>query len=115
MTVAVESGTDLAAVIGVLRESEDCSGENPYVAKKRDSESTRTDVEKIYELIGRRIKQLRLAKGWSQGDLGEKLGIGASSISYIESGARRISVADIEAFAEIFDLEVKTFLKGVWL
>ncbi len=36
--------------------------------------------------IGERIKQKRLAKGWTQTDLGNKLGVGAAAVNKWELG-----------------------------
>lgn len=38
------------------------------------------------QTMGERIRQLRLARGWSQGDLAERVGVTGGAISHWESG-----------------------------
>ena len=48
--------------------------------------------------MGMRIRQLRKAKGWSQGGLAQKCGISMSFLGHIERGSRIMSM---ETFANI--------------
>ena len=45
-----------------------------------------------YISIGKRIKELRIAKGWTQAKLAEKSGIEPSNISHIERAATKLSL-----------------------
>ncbi len=51
-----------------------------------------------YRKIGMRIRQVRKAKGWSQGELAKKCGISMSFLGHIERGSRIMSM---ETFANI--------------
>ena len=51
-----------------------------------------------YGKVGMRIRQVRKAKGWSQGELAEKCGISMSFLGHIERGSRIMSM---ETFANI--------------
>lgn len=51
-----------------------------------------------YGKIGMRIRQVRRAKGWSQGELAERCGISMSFLGHIERGSRIMSM---ETFANI--------------
>ena len=51
-----------------------------------------------YNKIGQRIRQVRKAKGWSQGTLAEKCGISMSFMGHIERGTRIMSM---DTFANI--------------
>ncbi len=51
-----------------------------------------------YDGIGKRIRQVRKAKGWSQGTLAEKCGISLAFMGHIERGTRSMS---LETFAHI--------------
>ena len=51
-----------------------------------------------YGKMGMRIRQLRKAKGWSQGGLAEKCGISMSFLGHIERGSRIMSM---ETFSNI--------------
>jgi transcriptional regulator with XRE-family HTH domain len=60
--------------------------------------------------LGQRIKQVRESIGLSQHALAEKLGVSRPSISQIENGARKVSAAELEKLAAIFNLSADTLL-----
>ncbi len=45
-----------------------------------------------YISIGRRIKEFRIAKNWTQAKLAEESGVEPSNISHIERGATKLSL-----------------------
>ena len=45
-----------------------------------------------YVSIGKRIKELRTEKGWTQANLAEKSGVEPSNISHIERAATKLSL-----------------------
>ena len=45
-----------------------------------------------YIAIGKRIRQLRIGRGWSQAMLAEKSGVEPSNISHIERAATKLSL-----------------------
>lgn len=49
-------------------------------------------MEINYVAIGKRIRQLRMARGWSQAILAEKSGVEPSNISHIERAATKLSL-----------------------
>lgn len=51
-----------------------------------------------YIKMGQRIRQIRKAKGWSQGDLAKRCGISMAFMGHIERGTRSMS---LETFANI--------------
>lgn len=53
---------------------------------------------------GDRIKKLREAKGLSQVELADRIGINNSVLSRIESGKRAVEDIEINAFADFFDV-----------
>ncbi len=52
-----------------------------------------------YISIGNRIKELRIAKGWTQAKLAEKSGIEPSNISHIERAATKLSLPTMVSIA----------------
>lgn len=54
------------------------------------------------------LKKLRLQNGLSQEELGNKLGLGKSTISMYESGQREPSLEMLEAIADIFNVDMNT-------
>jgi len=60
--------------------------------------------------LGQRIKQVRGSIGLSQQALAEKLGLSRPSISLIENGERKVSAAELEKLAAIFNLSADALL-----
>jgi HTH-type transcriptional regulator/antitoxin HipB len=58
------------------------------------------------EAFAQRLRKARLAKGWSQRDLGGKAGIPQAHISRIESGAVDVKVSTLVELARLLDLEL---------
>lgn len=68
----------------------------------------------IDEAIGARIREAREAVGLSQIEVAERLGYAsAATISYIESGERRITVADLHALSEVLGVSLSYFLDAL--
>ncbi len=59
--------------------------------------------------IGEKIKTLRKERGWSQGELGDKVGIKPQNISKYEKGHVTPRESTLEVFAEVFGLPVTEF------
>jgi len=60
--------------------------------------------------IGGKIKTLRTKVGISQLRLAELLGISRPAVSQIENGERKVSAAELERLAEIFNISVNSLL-----
>ncbi|MBV9757759.1 MAG: helix-turn-helix transcriptional regulator [Alphaproteobacteria bacterium] len=54
--------------------------------------------------IGAQIFALREARGWSQEELGEKVGMAQSRISLLEGGYESYSLRTLKRFASVFDV-----------
>ncbi|MFA6077461.1 MAG: helix-turn-helix transcriptional regulator [Candidatus Paceibacterota bacterium] len=65
---------------------------------------------KDYKEIIRRLKKARVEAGLAQQDVADKLGKPQSFISKIESGERRLDVAEMKKFAEIYQKPSSYFL-----
>lgn len=67
--------------------------------------------EERYEFIGKNIRKARELVSLSQRQLAEKLGYESSTtISYIESGERKVSIVDLEKIAHILDRDIRYFI-----
>ena len=64
-----------------------------------------------YEKIIKRLKEARLDVGLSQQDIADKLGKPQSYVSKIESGERRLDVAEIKKFASLYKKDISFFIK----
>lgn len=61
------------------------------------------------KMLGRRIKEVRKAKGLTQEKLAEIIGIETGSLSAIESGRHFPSLITLEKIALYFDVELNIF------
>ena len=64
-----------------------------------------------YRQVIKRLKEARLDVGLSQQDVADKLEKPQSYISKIESGERRLDVAEIQKFASVYKKNVSFFIK----
>jgi transcriptional regulator with XRE-family HTH domain len=65
--------------------------------------------EALEVTVGRRTRQFREQRGWSQADLGQRLGaygaaLHQTSISKLEAGARPIRLDEVGALADLFEV-----------
>jgi transcriptional regulator with XRE-family HTH domain len=63
--------------------------------------------------VGEKIKALRKERGWSQGELGERVGIKAQNISKYEKNKTVPREGTLKVFAEIFQLPLTEFTQIV--
>lgn len=63
--------------------------------------------------MGERIKKARKAKGWSQSELAEKIGLTSGGMSGIESNKRDASKTIIIKLSEILEVSADYLLFGI--
>ena len=63
----------------------------------------------IKEVFGKRLKSLRLEKGWSQEKLALEAGIDRTYLPGIEKGERNESITVIEKLSIALNIELKDF------
>ena len=63
--------------------------------------------------IGRRLREARLARGFSQGALGKKLGVTFQQVQKYESGANRIGGSRLWDISGILEVPVGYFFEGL--
>ncbi len=66
-----------------------------------------------YSKIGMRIRQVRKAKGWSQGILAQKCGISMSFLGHIERGTRVMSMETFVVICNVLDTGADELLWGI--
>lgn len=62
--------------------------------------------------FGKRLKALRLRKGWTQVVMAEKLGIDRSYLSDIETGKKNVCLPTLEIIAQGFQISISRLLSG---
>lgn len=65
----------------------------------------------LRQLLAKRLKRLRLARGWSQEVLAELCGLHRTYVSDIEQGQRNIGLDNVERLAKTLDIPVSELLK----
>ncbi len=65
----------------------------------------------IYEILGKNIKALRKAQGWSQATLAEKADVSVPYITMIELAQRSASLEVIQLIATAFSVSVSTLFE----
>lgn len=69
-----------------------------------------THSDSTEDHVRQRIRSLRLARGWSLDELARRSFIGASTISRIETGGRRIALDQLVTLAKALDVSVDQLL-----
>ena len=78
--------------------------------------STKPDIRPMEDIkirFGRRLRELRIEKGWSQETLANLAEIDRTYIPGIESGKRNLSIVVIEKLSSVFKMEISDLLKGL--
>ena len=70
-------------------------------------------MEDIKIRFGRRLRELRLEKGWSQETLANLAEIDRTYIPGIESGKRNVSLVVIEKLANVFDITISEIFEKI--
>ena len=63
--------------------------------------------------LGKRIRSLREAKGWTQVEMAAYLGINRGHLSDLESGKREIGLLMLQIVAKGLDTTMEKLLKGL--
>jgi transcriptional regulator with XRE-family HTH domain len=67
----------------------------------------------ICELLGKRIRQLRVERGWRQIDLAAETGIHENYVSELEKGRKEICLRTLQTIAKALDLKMAELLDGL--
>jgi transcriptional regulator with XRE-family HTH domain len=67
----------------------------------------------IRNKFGKRIRSLRLEKGWSQEELADKVGLHRTYIGAIERGEQNVSIDNIAKLAKTLGISVEVLFKGL--
>jgi len=63
--------------------------------------------------LGKRIREIRKARGWRQIDLAEQAGINENYVSDLEIGKKEICLRTLQTIAQTFEMKIDDLLKGL--
>ena len=69
-------------------------------------------MELDYITIGKRIRQIRMERGWTQAALAEKSGVEPSNISHIERAATKLSLPTLIRIANALEVSLDELVYG---
>ena len=67
-------------------------------------------AQKILKEFGRKVKDLRRAKNWTQEELAKRAGLHRTYVGSIERCERNISLINISKIAKAFDVGIQKLL-----
>lgn len=67
----------------------------------------------ICSRLGKRIREMRKAKGWRQIDLAQHSGVHEVHISDLERGAREVGLRTLFALAQALGVKLDALVKGI--
>lgn len=69
-------------------------------------------TEEFFKRLGRRIREIREAKGWKQKQISER-GFNPNQWQQIESGDRGMNISTLLNVCEVLQTDLKTLLAGL--
>jgi transcriptional regulator with XRE-family HTH domain len=67
-------------------------------------------AEDLLVRLGDRIRKLRKARGWTQIEMAERVGIDRSFLADVERGKRNLSILNLELIAQGFTISLSQLL-----
>lgn len=61
-------------------------------------------MSNLVKMVGERIREIRISKGWTQEELGEKAHLQYSYIGGVERGSRNISLSTLEKIMDALEV-----------
>ena len=59
--------------------------------------------------IGKKLKELRLSRGFRQNEVADKVGLSRATISNVEVGNRGLSLESLQKFCELYNVSIDYF------
>jgi transcriptional regulator with XRE-family HTH domain len=66
-----------------------------------------------HKRLGDRIRELRLARGWTEEQLGAHAGVTTLDVSHVETGEPDVSVSTLEKLAAALDVSPAELFSGI--
>ena len=59
--------------------------------------------------IGKKLKELRISRGYRQNEVADKVGLSRATISNVEVGNRGLSIESLQKFCELYNVSIDYF------
>lgn len=66
--------------------------------------------KRLYDSVGAKIKQLRISKKYNQTELAEKIGLERTSVTNIETGKQKVTLATLYNISKFLDVPLDELL-----
>lgn len=66
----------------------------------------------ILERFGRRLRELRRSRSWSESELADRWGVDVAHVTEVEEGKTEVRILDLDRLAQVFDLSIAELLEG---
>ena len=66
--------------------------------------------EQLFKLVGRRVRQLRLERGWTQDEFSRRFGFNFKHYQRIEQGQQNLELATLNKLADAFGIPIDQVL-----
>lgn len=70
-------------------------------------------MDKLFQALGRRIRELRTTKGWSQERFAEICGVHRTYMGHLERGEKNASLGSVARVARAFGVALSELLSGI--
>ena len=70
-------------------------------------------MQDIQKRIGDRIRALRLKKGWSQDEFGDRSGLNRAHVGEIERGESNVTIQTLKIIADTLGVRIVELVKGL--
>src|SRR5277367_6636819 len=75
--------------------------------------SDRAVGPKVNASIGKRLRELRIERGFPQADVARRLGVSAAYVNLIEKGKRAVQLPLLWKALDLFGVELETFMASL--
>jgi transcriptional regulator with XRE-family HTH domain len=70
-----------------------------------------SSTEPLHVLLARRLRWLRVERGWSRDQVARRLRVPVAHVEGHEHGTRRMEARDLAAYARLFGVRISDFFK----
>jgi transcriptional regulator with XRE-family HTH domain len=70
-------------------------------------------AEDVRRMVGGNVKRLRMAAGFSQADLAERMGVDRAYVSSLEQGQRNPTILTVWHIAKALGVRMRQFLRRI--